>query len=338
MSYLQVGWDDAMLTSPGSSFFHGTGWGRTLVDAYGFSPKCFVHRAPEARPAFLPIMEVNSWLTGRRGISLPFTDACDALYEHAEEFHGLCGALDAHARSRKWKTWELRGNRALQGQASAAALYWGHKLELSLRADEMFARLQGTARTAVRKAEKQNLTVTFTTDMAAVQIFHDLLCKTRQRHGLPPQPLHFFECLQRNILAHQQGWVVLAKHGDTPVAGAVFLHLGKTAIYKFAASDSSFRDLQANNLVLWRAIKWYAQNGFSCLDFGRTSIANEGLRRFKRAWGAIEHSIEYLKFDLRANRFVTMKDQSSGWHTRFVRILPRPLANLIGAAAYRHLA
>ena len=283
-------------------------------------------------------MEVSSRLTGRRGISLPFTDACDALCSREHSFHELCAELNAHALSRDWKSWELRGNRARHGQAPAAATYWGHKLELSPRTDEVFSRLQGTARTSVRKAQNQNLTIEFATDLDAVRTFHALLCKTRKRHGLPPQPRHFFECVQRQILAAGQGWVVLAKHGGVTVAGAIFFHLGTTAIYKFAASDIASRDLQANNLVLWRAMEWYAKNGFTSMDFGRTSIANEGLRRFKRAWGAIEHLIEYIKFDRRESRFVTMKDRTSGWHTRFFRILPAPIANLIGAVAYRHLA
>lgn len=338
ISYLGTEWDDSMVNFPGFTFFHGTGWGRTLVAAYDFTPKCLVRYAPHTLPAFLPIMEVSSWLTGRRGISLPFTDACDALCDDHNAIRDLWADLHAHAQSRKWKSWELRGNRARHSDAPVAASFWGHRLDLSSNPDEVFTRLQGAARTSVRKALNQNLTITFATDMTAVRIFHALLCKTRQRHGLPPQPLHFFESLQRNLLATGQGWVVLAKQGDVAVAGAVFLHLGKSAIYKFAASDSAFRDTQANNLVLWRAIEWYSKNGFSSVDFGRTSIANEGLRRFKRSWGAIESSIDYIKFDRNADRFVTMKDQTIGWHTRFFRILPSSLSNLIGAVAYRHLA
>ena len=37
----------------------------------------------------LPLMEVDSWLTGRRGISLPFTDECEPLYPDAESFKNL---------------------------------------------------------------------------------------------------------------------------------------------------------------------------------------------------------------------------------------------------------
>lgn len=338
VSYMQQGWDESLVKYPGFSFFHGTGWGRTLVEAYDFIPTCFASSAPPLSTAFLPVMEVSSWLTGRRGISLPFTDACEALCDSDASFHTLCADLNTHAGNRNWKTWELRGNRGRHGQAPAAASFWGHKLELSARPDDMFARLQGTARTSVRKALTHGITIEFATDLAAVRTFYTLLCKTRKRHGLPPQPFLFFESLQRNILAAGQGWVVVAKHGSIPIAGAVFLHLGKTATYKFAASDSEFRDLQANNLVLWRAIEWYAQHGFTSLDFGRTSIANEGLRRFKRAWSAVESVVEYIKFDRRADRFVTMKDQTTGWHTRLFRILPNPLSNLIGTVAYRHLA
>jgi lipid II:glycine glycyltransferase (peptidoglycan interpeptide bridge formation enzyme) len=123
-----------------------------------------------------------------------------------------------------------------------------------------------------------------------------------------------------------------------PVAGAVFFHFGKTAIYKFGASNEAFQHLRANNLVMWEAIKWHAMRGFAVLDFGRTSLGNEGLRRFKLGWGTRERRIDYFRYDQRKSGFVTARDESSGWHNRIFRILPVSLSRLVGAASYRHVA
>ena len=60
---------------------------------------------------------------------------------------------------------------------------------------------------------------------------------------------------------------------------------------------------------MWEAIKWYCQNGFKELHFGRTEPEHRGLRQFKMGWGAIEHGVDYFKHDLPKNTFI--EDNSS---------------------------
>jgi lipid II:glycine glycyltransferase (peptidoglycan interpeptide bridge formation enzyme) len=131
---------------------------------------------------------------------------------------------------------------------------------------------------------------------------------------------------------------VLARQAGQPVAGAVFLHFGRHAIYKFGASDEAHQQLRANNLVMWRAILHYASEGFSDLDFGRTSLGNDGLRKFKLGWGAGEEQVAYTRYDLRHSAYVTARDAAHGWHNRLFRALPPPLSRLAGALLYRHIA
>jgi len=178
----------------------------------------------------------------------------------------------------------------------------------------------------------------FSQSPEAMQAFYRLLCLTRRRHGVPPQPFSFFAQIQRHVMATNQGWIVLARQGHSPVAGAVFFHHGRQAIYKFGASDETRQELRANNLVMWQAIQHFAREGMVRLDFGRTSLANAGLRKFKLGWGAQEDRIDYLRYDLQADVFVTSRDESTGWHNRLFRALPLPLSRLAGALFYRHIA
>jgi hypothetical protein len=89
---------------------------------------------------------------------------------------------------------------------------------------------------------------------------------------------------------------------------------------------------------MWEAIRRLARHGARTLDMGRTSVGNEGLRRFKLNWGVREYQIEYVKYDLRQNAFVTEKDAATGWHNLVFRVLPLGLLRMIGGALYRHLA
>ena len=333
-----AGWDARLSACPAPGFFHGAAWARVLHDSYGFSPAYFTLGDTNRPAALLPLMEVNSWLTGRRGVSLPFTDECEPLCPDVDSFRRLFRAVLEHAKARAWKYLECRGGRAWLGDAPASTSFHGHRLDLGGGEEALWARVDGAVRRAVRKAEQSGLTVTFSQDLDAVRTFYGLFCRTRKRHGMPAQPFRFFENIHRHVLAQNQGWVVLARHGPVPAAGAVFFHSGKTAVFKFGASDETLQHLRANNLVMWQAIRWHAQRGFALLDFGRTSLDNEGLRRFKLSWGAQERRIDYFRHDCRKAEFVTARDDSTGWHNRVFRFLPVPLSRLIGVAFYRHVA
>src|SRR5947207_2430121 len=73
------GWDSLLAAHPGSSFFHSTAWARVLRDAYGHAPAYFCGFANGQLTELLAIAEVSSLWTGRRGVSLPFTDFCRPL-------------------------------------------------------------------------------------------------------------------------------------------------------------------------------------------------------------------------------------------------------------------
>jgi hypothetical protein len=330
-------WDAKIAALRDASFFHGQAWARVLHDTYGFRPNYFVHEVGGRMRCLLPMMEVDSWLTGRRGISLPFTDECHAPGADQAAVRLLVDQMSAFAARRHWQHWELRGSTQALG-APAAVAFHGHEIDLAGDAATLLGRCDSEVRRAVRKAEASEIKITFGQGVELMRAFHALLGKTRRRHGLPPQPWKFFETIQRHILAYGNGRIVLAHVGDRPVAGAVFFHAGGRAIFKFGASDAAFQHLRPNNLVMWRAITWHARAGFGSLDLGRTSLRNDGLRRFKLSWGARERAIDYARFDCRAAAFVTSQDRSSGWHSSVFKLVPQSLARLVGAVAYRHVA
>lgn len=72
-------WDEMVIGLPNFSFFHSAAWAKVLVETYGYAPNYFVAKGTNDLRALLPVMEVDSWLTGRRGIALPFTDDCEPL-------------------------------------------------------------------------------------------------------------------------------------------------------------------------------------------------------------------------------------------------------------------
>ncbi|HVU32364.1 MAG TPA: GNAT family N-acetyltransferase [Opitutaceae bacterium] len=323
----------------GASVFHSSEWGRVLHNTYGYRPVYFVLGGSKVSVgAILPVMEVDSWLTGRRGIALPFTDECDGCGDAGARMRSMFDAVVSYGRERKWRYFECRGTRTLAPDAPPSLSFHGHRLDLRRSEAELLRGIESSGRRAIRKAQESDLSIEISGEEEAVRAFYGLLGLTRRRHGLPPQPWRFFREIQRQLLAKGRGCVVLARRQGRAIAGAVYLHSGRTVLYKFGASDETQQQYRGNNLVMWEAIRWHAARGFESLDFGRTSLGNSGLRAFKQAWGTQEYPINYCKFDFRANAFVADSDRSTGWHAAIFGRLPLSVSRLVGAVLYKHIA
>jgi lipid II:glycine glycyltransferase (peptidoglycan interpeptide bridge formation enzyme) len=134
----------------------------------------------------------------------------------------------------------------------------------------------------------------------------------------------------------KNGIVVLAVYQGRPIAGAVFFLYRSQGLFKFGASDRSVLHLRANNLVMWEAISWLSRNGFDGLHFGRTDIENAGLSQFKRGWGTTEKIMQYYRYDLKNQNFVSSASAAKKYYKSLMRHLPISLMRLIGTILYRH--
>ncbi len=334
----QTGWDDYIISHPDHCFFHTAAWAEVLHNAYGFTPRYISVQGGTGGPALVPIMEIRSRLTGKRGVSLPFTDECPWLVAESLNLQVIIHEVVEYGNQREWKYFESRCNWPFSQDVRPSVTYLGHALALTKGEDGLFSAFEGSVRRAIRKAESAKVEVEISNTVESVRIFYKLHCGTRRKHGLPPQPFAFFENVFRSILSKSMGFVAVARQGEKPVAAAMFFHLGRKALYKFGASDYSLQQLRGNNLVMWEAVKWYCRNGYTWLDLGRTAPANEGLRRYKLGFGADERQIEYHKYDFRKRSFVSGPGEVFGWINRFFRLMPVPISRMIAALFYRHWA
>ena len=333
-------WDEqiARRNYPARCFFHSAAWAKVLTETYGYEPIYFVSKESGALRSVLPLMEVKSALTGRRGVALPFTDTCEPLCLDKTEFAELFRNAVELANVRHWKYLEFRGGETFLNGTSPSLSFYGHSIDIPPDENTFFPSLDSAVRRAIRKAEKSGVTVEISRDLRAVKQYYLLHCKTRKRHGLPPQPFFFFKNIHKHVLSDNFGIVVLARWNKAPVAGAIFFYAENKAIYKFGASDDAYQHLRGNNLVFREAIGWFSRNGIKTLDLGRTSMANEGLRRFKSGWNAVERTIRYFRFSLRTMKFISIHDEGSGWHNHIFRALPLPASRMAGEILYRHWA
>ena len=329
-------WDSLLAANDPSSFFHGRAWASVLHETYGHRPFYFCRLAGQRLEALLATMEVSSWCTGRRGVSLPFTDECPVFSSSPDS--ALYQAALGLGRARGWRYLECRGNSAHWPGAKPSVSFYTHVIDLQGGPEILFKRLASSLRRGIRKAQDEGLNIQFESRPEAISLYYSLHCMTRRRHGVPPQPFRFFENIGRRILGAGQGFVAIARLGKEPVAAAVFFRGSRQAIYKFGASDYRFQQLRPNNLLMWEAMKHCAEAGCASLHMGRTSLSNEGLRRFKLSFGAREETATYAKYDLKREAFVGDVDRAEGPLNRVFRSLPAPLFQLAGRVLYPHLS
>ncbi len=330
-------WDQMVLSLPKYSFFHSSSWAGVLSESYGYNAFYFTVLDKGKLGALVPLMEVNSVLTGKRGVSLPFTDYCDPLVSGSVNFKNLFDSIVAFGKKRGWQSIEIRGGQNHFPMAEPSAIFLGHILDLSQTQAGLFAGLRDSTRRNIKKSIGEGVKVQICNSLESAQEFYRLNCLTRRKHGLPPQPYRFFQKVYDRILSRGLGFVTLASHEDRTIAGSVFFHFGDQGIYKYGASDMEFQDLRANNLVIWEAIRWFCDHGYRTLCFGRTEAESKGLQQFKVGWGTRDCSLHYFKYDLRKMEFAAPRIRNRSISTLVFQRLPIPVLNLAGSVLYRHM-
>jgi Acetyltransferase (GNAT) domain len=331
------GWDAVVALHRDAGCFHTSAWAKVLHQTYNHRPFYLQFSRGRRLAALIPLMEVRSPFTGRRGVCLPFSDACEPLVFDPEAVGLVRDRLVRFAQERRWKHLEIRGGKFFQLAASSAAKFYGHTLDLRSGAEELSTRFTSPVRRAIRKAERSDVNAVVVRNRLAIRDFYRLHVQTRRRHGLPPQPASFFFNIFEHIIRPGLGFIVVAHRGSRTIAAAIFFRFGKNALYKYGASDERFQELRANNLVMWQGIQFLVRNGAEKLHFGRTACENDGLRRFKLSWDTAEETIDYFRVDPSGGQCLIAAPHDSGFHTRIFGRLPLVLNRLAGSMIYPHL-
>ena len=330
-------WDSLVTARPDHSVFHLSAWARVLAETYKHRPFYLKIKIAGVDAALVPLMELRSPLTGRRGISLPFADFGGPLWIEPRRKPAVYQALLSMAAERKWKHLELRGGLSPTAGAACFRTYHAHELDLSCGISKLARQFQASTRRSIRKAERSGLTFIVSRDSRAMLAFYQLHGRTRRRLGLPPQPLEFFQAISRHLIEPGLGAIVLAQHAGMAVAGAVFFHSGGRAIYKYGASDKDHWDLRPNHGVMWSAIQYLAESGCQSLHFGRTSNADAGLLRFKQSWAGAGTTLNYFRYHAGKQTWIADTNPHAESLPLVFGHLPLSLNRIAGRLIYPHL-
>ncbi len=332
-------WAELVQRHPKASIFHTVEWLQVLRLTYGYEPVAFTTSPPtgDLKNGLL-FCWINSWLTGRRLVSLPFSDHCEPLCDSSVELNLLLRYLQGTLKQTKRLEvrpvdWDL--SKVGEGiEFRPAAAYHLHKLDLRPDLHELFLCLdKDSIQRRINRAERAGLDEKCGRSDDLLKDFYELFVMTRARHRVPPIPFAWFRNL---ICCLDEELEIRVAYGDgIPIAAILTLRFRDVAYYKYGCSDTRFNKFGATPWLLWKAIAAAKLKGANEFDLGRTHEDGGGLLAFKNHW-AQPRPLVYWQFP-----FSSSRDSAGNWKMKLAKqafsYIPKSLLTLIGNSVYRHI-
>jgi CelD/BcsL family acetyltransferase involved in cellulose biosynthesis len=324
--------------------FHSSPWLKALNQTYGYQVVGYTTSAPsEELKNAMVFCRVESWLTGRRLVSLPFSDHCEPLVDRQEDLQALIAALEEETRREKWRYIEMRPLTPMEIATSlhvATTHYSFHELDLRSDLGTIFGNLhKDSVQRKIRRAKREKLIYEEGTTESLLNDFYQVVELTRRRHRLPPQPKKWF----RNLVScfGDALKIRIARKDGRALAAMLTVRYKNSLIYKYGGSDTRFNKFGSMHLLYWTSIQEAKASGLQSFDFGRTDAGQSGLITFKKRWGAKESLLTYSRFapcgDSNHIFDVSRSNGSSEPVKELLGYLPKRLVSLLGRALYKHV-
>jgi len=336
-------WDVFVGRHPRASVFHSSAWLQALSRTYGYEPIAYT-TSLEGRELENAIVfcRIDSWLTGRRLVSLPFSDHCEPLVDARQNLQPFALALEKDAQREDWRYVEIRPINGFDLPTSfrrSVTQYRFHELSLADDLQTIFRNFhKDSIQRKIRRAERERLNYKEGSSDSLLHIFYKLFTQTRKRHNLPPPPRKWFVNLRECFGAALK--IRAAFLNDQPVAAIITIQNKNSLVYKYGSSDPRFTNLGSMQMLLWTAISEAKERKLGSFDFGRSDLHQRGLAIFKSRWGAAQSTLSYSRYGI-AENLRHVLDLSSNWKSSTARVLishMQPgLLSRIGGALYRHV-
>lgn len=332
-------WSEFVIQHADSTIFHTKDWLTSLHRTYGYQPIAFTtSKGPELNNAIV-FCKIKSLLTGKRLVSLPFSDHCQPLADQ-DATNMIVQHLSSHSNAKGMKYVELRpledNNLSCIASITSTEHFCFQSIDLRKDIAVLYRGMhESCIRRKIKRAEKEQLFYEQGSSERLLRNFYYLFLLTRRRHKLPPPPASWF-----NNLAHFLGdqlRIHMAFKNEKPIASILTLTHRDTIVYKYGCSDSSYSNMGGTPYLFWKVIQQAKHTGFSEFDLGRSDYEDDGLIAFKEHLGATSKNITYF-------RSLPIKNENSFSKTRVASLmrhtlsrLPDPLLTSVGSILYRHM-
>ena len=338
-------WNDLVEKHPFGCIFHHSAWMEVLEKTFP-QLKSFYFIAEDS-DAFIrgaiPLFWANSWITGSRFVSLPFSLYCDPLVETQDVFSFLIEDIVEKQRQFGAGFIVIRtrfvGHFFINTNFKHFINYKNHTLSLTPSLETIKRSFhRSCVRQRINRAEQSNITLSEARSESDVRCFYELYCLTRKKIGLPPQPYRFYHNMWEILYPMNMLEILIAKYKDQPVSSLLFLKYKQRAHAEFMGTNDKFLDFSPNIFLFWSAIQKVKAEGYRFFDFGGSAINNLNLIAFKRRWGTVEEDISHYYFP--SIKGLSSKMEESAKYKLLTKLspkLPNRIFKWTGQVLYRHL-
>ncbi len=328
-------WIAFLDSSPRAGIFHYPAWSQLMAESYGYRPFIVALQTVEGTlSAAVPLMEINSPITGKRWVSLPFSDYCWPLYTGESTLIKLTNSILNLAANNQISSLELRGKYPNLPTLKVSSRYVIHEIDLTPGEQTVWKRTHRMHRRNIKIAQENDVRIRLGETPEHLVDFFRLHSTTRRRQGIPIQPWKYFKTMQHLLFDKGHGFLLLAYRQGLCLAGAIFLQSKETLTYKYGASLEDGLRYRPNNLLMWTAIQKGCEESLSRFDMGRTDLENTGLREFKSRWGANEMPLVYTRLNGRTNH--TDDRKIMHYMHSVLQKSPTWVCRLAGELLYKH--
>lgn len=336
--------DDYVRRHPLGSAYHLHAWRQAVLQAYGFPGKVLVaHSCDGSISGMLPLCEVALPIGRPQWVSLPFCDFGGPLADTPEVAAALTTLAVQELASGNVRKLELRCSRAQA--ASDNDDLAGKKVRMMLplpgSAEQLFASYPPKLRSQIRKAEKNGLTFTVSTDVQAVAAFYDVYSQNMRRLGSPPHSRDLFEAMLRSYGASHDAFFALVRKDQAVIGAGLILRCGDKAVIPWASTLADYNPLAPNMLLYWGVLAHLCVSGVNQFDFGRSTFG-EGTYKFKKQWGAVPWPLDWQKWTAEGLMVAPIVTSSNASPARALvesvwQKLPLKITNSLGPCLRRYI-
>jgi FemAB-related protein (PEP-CTERM system-associated) len=331
----EAAWNAYVSRHPLATADHLWGWRPIFEEVFGQRCEYLTAERQGSIVGVLPLVLFSSRLFGRFAVSVPYLNYGGLLADDDGAARALVGRATEAARSFGASHVELRhGARRL-----ADLPYRQHKIGLMLdlppTADLLWQKIDRKIRNQVRKAQKENLTVT-TGGPELIDAFYAIFARNMRDLGTPVYSKQLFAAALRQFGPAAD--VTVVKQGEKPLAGAIAIAFRGTRLVPWASSLREFRHLCPNMLLYWELLRTSVERGAGVFDFGRSSPGG-GTHQFKLQWGAREEPLHWEYVMLRGGEPPNQGPSNPKFAAAIAawKRMPMWAANVCGPRLARHL-
>ena len=172
------------------------------------------------------------------------------------------------------------------------------QLNIAKSEEELMVQMRKSTRYEVKKAMRENIKITVSTDEKDIKNFYDVQIETARRQKFVPFSYKFLHEQFRVFAGSGDVLLYKATFGNKLLAQAFIIFYGKEAVYHYGVSTDDGRHYPGAYLIQWNAILEAKKRGMT--RYNLWGVAPEeksnhrfsGLSLFKRGFGGVD--LQYL--------------------------------------------